>query len=575
MNTEPQSSEPQTSGPPSGPPSGPGGGSRTARPLQLTWLVARREIRLRAKTRVFVITSVILLIAIALAVSLPAILSGPSGPDRIGVVSGNATTSSIVAEAGRLSGTQAVTVPEPNLAAAEAALRGGDLSAVLVPGQEVIVKQVPLGGVSGGIETLARLSALSKLIQTVPGAAAAIATGALPVHGLEVPSKPLSSRLTGLFTVVIVWVLISVYGSQIALGIGEEKSSRVVEVLLSAVRPVQLLIGKVLGIGLLALGQAAAMVAVFIVAGFASGSSLVHGATLGVVIAGGVFIVLGYAFYCTAFAAAGSLVSRQSDVNSTIMPVQLPLIVAYALSYTVIYANGANTFYRVLGFLPPTAPIAMPVLYASGDVPVWQVALSAALCAAGTVWMARLAVRIYANSILRTGPRIRLSQAIRESRNATLPGQPQAAAQPPGAAAGRLAGVRRDRGGRLPVRLVHLAPVVAEFGLGVLPYHALASGFLAGKYRSAADHAGAARQPGAARYLTTPTGPAVLAALDSVSADRGVSPATVALAWLRTRPHVAAPLASARTVEQLPALLASATLELTADETAALDKASA
>jgi aryl-alcohol dehydrogenase-like predicted oxidoreductase len=119
-----------------------------------------------------------------------------------------------------------------------------------------------------------------------------------------------------------------------------------------------------------------------------------------------------------------------------------------------------------------------------------------------------------------------------------------------------------------------LAPVVAEFGLGVLPYYALASGFLAGKYRSASDHAGAARQPGATRYLT-PAGLAVLDALDSVSADHGVWPAAVALAWLRTRPHVAAPLASARTVEQLPALLASATLELTADEVAALDKASA
>jgi ABC-2 type transport system permease protein len=128
--------------------------------------------------------------------------------------------------------------------------------------------------------------------------------------------------------------------------------------------------------------------------------------------------VLGYAFYCTAFAAAGSLVSRQSDVNSTIMPVQLPLIIAYALSYTVIYATGANTFYRVLGFLPPTAPIAMPVLYAAGDVPVWQVVVSAAICAVGVVWMARLAVRIYTNSILRTGPRISIRQAIRESRNA-------------------------------------------------------------------------------------------------------------------------------------------------------------
>jgi aryl-alcohol dehydrogenase-like predicted oxidoreductase len=119
-----------------------------------------------------------------------------------------------------------------------------------------------------------------------------------------------------------------------------------------------------------------------------------------------------------------------------------------------------------------------------------------------------------------------------------------------------------------------LAPVAAEFGLGVVPYYALASGFLAGKYRGASDHVGAARQPGASRYLT-PTGLAVLAALDSVAADHGVAPATVALAWLRTRPNVVAPLASARTVDQLGALLASATLDLTAAEVKALDTASA
>jgi ABC-2 type transport system permease protein len=387
--------------------------------MSLTWLVARREIRLRARTRVFIATTAVLMIAVALAVALPAVLSGRSGTDRIAVVGGNTTVSNLVAEAGRLSGGHAVAVPEPSLAEAEAALRSGDVSAVLVPDQEIIVKQVPLGGVSGSVATLAQLAGLAKLIQTVPGAAAAVAHGVtLPVRGLQAPSTPLSSRLTALFTVIIVWVLISVYGSQIALGIGEEKSSRVIEVLLSAVRPVQLLVGKVLGIGLLALSQAAAMVAVFIIAGFASGSSLVHGATLGVVITGGVFIAVGYAFYCTAFAAAGSLVSRQSDVNSTILPVQLPLIVTYALSYTVIYASRANPFYHVLGFLPPTAPIAMPVLYGSGDVPLWQVVVSAVLCAAGTVWMARLAVRIYTRSILRTGPRIRISQAVRESRQA-------------------------------------------------------------------------------------------------------------------------------------------------------------
>jgi len=118
------------------------------------------------------------------------------------------------------------------------------------------------------------------------------------------------------------------------------------------------------------------------------------------------------------------------------------------------------------------------------------------------------------------------------------------------------------------------APIVAEFGLGVLPYSALASGFLTGKYRTTADNAGAARRSAAARYLT-PTGLAVLAVLDDTAAAHGVEVASVAIAWLLARPGVVAPLASARTVDQLGPLLAATTLKLTADEVTALDRASA
>ena len=141
----------------------------------------------------------------------------------------------------------------------------------------------------------------------------------LPVRGLSPPSASLSRRLTGLFTVVLVWVLISAYGSQIAMGVGEEKQNRIVEVILASVRPVQLLVGKVTGIGVLALALAALMVVAFLGLGAAVGSSLVHGAAPGIVICGAVFLVLGYAFYCTAYAAAGSLVSRQSDVGTVIL----------------------------------------------------------------------------------------------------------------------------------------------------------------------------------------------------------------------------------------------------------------
>ncbi|WP_031067367.1 aldo/keto reductase [Streptomyces sp. NRRL WC-3742] len=120
-----------------------------------------------------------------------------------------------------------------------------------------------------------------------------------------------------------------------------------------------------------------------------------------------------------------------------------------------------------------------------------------------------------------------------------------------------------------------LAEVVARHGLATVPYYALASGFLTGKYRPGGPDVTSARAEGAARYLAEPRGPKVLDALDAVAAEHGVELATVALAWLTARPTVAAPIASARTVEQLPPLLAAAALELTPAQTALLDDASA
>ncbi|HEY5821054.1 MAG TPA: aldo/keto reductase [Propionibacteriaceae bacterium] len=127
-----------------------------------------------------------------------------------------------------------------------------------------------------------------------------------------------------------------------------------------------------------------------------------------------------------------------------------------------------------------------------------------------------------------------------------------------------------DRGGYES----ELAPLAVTEQLGVLPYYGLASGFLTGKYRTTADLEGAARSGAAGKYLNE-AGLGVLTVLDEVAAHHDVEPATVALAWLRTRPGVVAPIASARTADQLPALLASATLDLSSDEVSALDAASA
>jgi aryl-alcohol dehydrogenase-like predicted oxidoreductase len=127
-----------------------------------------------------------------------------------------------------------------------------------------------------------------------------------------------------------------------------------------------------------------------------------------------------------------------------------------------------------------------------------------------------------------------------------------------------------------------LCRIADRYGLGVIPYYSLASGFLTGKYRAGATAdsgraADAAKylRAGPARYLQTERGVRVLAALDNIARAHGAEPATVALAWLAAQPTVVAPLASARTAAQLPALLASSSLRLTDAELASLTEASA
>jgi aryl-alcohol dehydrogenase-like predicted oxidoreductase len=110
-------------------------------------------------------------------------------------------------------------------------------------------------------------------------------------------------------------------------------------------------------------------------------------------------------------------------------------------------------------------------------------------------------------------------------------------------------------------------------GLSVLPYNSLGRGFLTGKYRSAGDASASPRGSRAVEYLDD-RGRRILGALDAVANVRGVAPATVALAWLAAQPSVASPLASARTVSQLPDLLAVADLELSRAELATLTAAS-
>lgn len=118
-----------------------------------------------------------------------------------------------------------------------------------------------------------------------------------------------------------------------------------------------------------------------------------------------------------------------------------------------------------------------------------------------------------------------------------------------------------------------IVPIAEEFGLSLVPYYALASGFLTGKYRSTDAAGGSPRASGAAKYAT-PQGLRIIDALEEIGRAHGASIATTALAWLRQQPTVAAPIASASRPEQVADLLASTRLDLSADELRRLDDVS-
>ncbi len=219
---------------------------------------------------------------------------------------------------------------------------------------------------------------------------------------------------TATITNILLFILLQTYGQWVVTAVTREKASRVVEVLLAVIRPRQLLVGKVLGIGTVALLHAAVLIAVALVTTRVMDVDIATGITVGDLLLAGVWFVLGYSLYCSAYAAAGSLVSRVEDAQTVAFPIMLPLLFGYIVSFSVV--GGASTLLWVLAFFPPTAVVAMPTLFAVGEAPLWAVLISMALTVVAIIGVAMLAARIYERSVLRTGKKLSWREAFRSPR---------------------------------------------------------------------------------------------------------------------------------------------------------------
>ncbi len=217
------------------------------------------------------------------------------------------------------------------------------------------------------------------------------------------------------FVVLLLYGQLMTYGFWVAAGVVEEKASRVVEIVLSTIRPSHLLAGKVIGLGLLGLGNLLLVAAVGLGVAQATGALEIDGDIIAATGLSLVWFVLGYAFYACAFACAGALVPRQEELQSTTTPLTMVLLASFFLAFAV-QSDPDGTLAHVTAFLPMTAPITAPPRIAAGEMPTWEIVASIVVTAGGAALLIPLAARVYAGGVLRTGSALKLRDAWRAAR---------------------------------------------------------------------------------------------------------------------------------------------------------------
>ena len=382
-------------------------------------LVAARELRTRVRGRVFRTGTLLVLVIVAAAIVIPTLLSSKASIQRVGVAGQlSAPITAAVIAAGTAVGVQVEIVAEPSGQAASADLRAGRIDLAVVGGRQVVVTKAIAASDTSAPAALTR--AVARTVGTgealqaagLSQAQATLITGArsLPVSSLA-PSGPGTTNRNATFIGLLLLVfMLTQYNAWTLTGVLEEKSSRIVEVLLAAISPARLLAGKVLGIGLTAFVQAGVAVAAAVALTEATHSHALAGITPESVASTLVWLVLGYAFYSWVYAAAGSTADRQEQAQSLLLPLGLPVIFGYVMATSTISSGHPSVLFHVLAYLPPTAPFAMPVLVSLGAASAWQFALSAAISVACTAGVAGGAIAVYRTSILQTGRRVRLRE---------------------------------------------------------------------------------------------------------------------------------------------------------------------
>jgi ABC-2 type transport system permease protein len=381
----------------------------------LVRLVAVREASTRLRDKNFIIGSVVIVVLLLGIMGINVATGSGSDEARVGIVGEAGPLESALISQGEALDLDVTVVPLGDDAAARAAVEDEDVDAAVL-GARTQEPELLLRGSDGAMEALVGGALTNSAVsEQLAEAGVQLQVPQVTVTSLEQDESEGQAAIVALVGVAMLYGLLILFAQFVAQGVVEEKSSRVVELLLSTMKPWQLLAGKIIGLGVLGLGQIVIIGVLGVGGALAFDLVDVPGDLIGTVVSVVAWFVLGYAFYASLFAAAASLVSRQEDLGSVLTPTSMLLIVAFFIAIQAS-ADPSGALATVTSYVPGLSPMVMPVRMAAGQAEVWEVGLAVVLMLVAIALIVRLGGRVYAGALLRTSGKVKLREALRAER---------------------------------------------------------------------------------------------------------------------------------------------------------------
>lgn len=409
--------------------------------------MARREFLERVRSRGFLLGTVALPLVALLLVGLSAFLGarGQEARRNLAVVDLSGYLGPAVEERLEASGFEIELHPRSALDSLDARVEAGDFHGYLIlddltveEGAALYRGKEPPGAVTEALirTTVVQSALVARLEDTEDGRGTRglLEGGALEFESLSGEDDRADLRVAaaaGFMGAVLLYMSMLVYGTFVMRSVLEEKRNRVVEIVISSLRPWQLMLGKILGVGAVGLAQMAIWLAAFFLIVLLALPNLVAMLPfleqmddlarflpgVGTLALFGVYFVLGYFLYSSLFAAVGAICSREEEAQQAQFPIVMLLVIPLILQTSTIEGNGFPWLDWVALF-PFFSPILMFPRAAAGVVPGWMVFSSVVLMVLALVGTAWVAGRIYRVGILMQGKRPTLPQILRWVREA-------------------------------------------------------------------------------------------------------------------------------------------------------------